>query len=68
MTTRDRLNRLERKAGSHRLRILVLDPRPGESLAEAGRRQFPDRGDGDVAVFTGVPRDPTPKRYSPEMT
>ena len=68
MRSRDRLNRLERKAGTHRLRILVLDPRPGESLAEAGRRQFPDRGDGDVAVFTGVPRDPTPKRYSPEMT
>ncbi|MCA3735387.1 hypothetical protein [Phenylobacterium sp.] len=68
MTTRDRLNRLERKAGTPRRRILVLDPRPGESLAEAGRRQFPDRGDGDVAVFTGVPRDPTPKRYSPEMT
>jgi len=56
MTTRDRLNRLERKAGTPRRRILVLDPRPGESLADAGRRQFPDRRDGDMVVFTGVPR------------
>ena len=57
MTTRDRLNRLERKAGTPRRRILVLDPRPGESVADAGRRQFPDRRDGDVVVHTGVPRD-----------
>jgi hypothetical protein len=57
MTTRDRLNRLERKAGTPRRRILVLDPRPGETLAYAGRRQFPDRGNGDLVVFTGVPRN-----------
>ena len=57
MTHRDRLNRLERKAGTPRRRILVLDPRPGESVADAGRRQFPDRRDGDVVVHTGVPRD-----------
>lgn len=57
MTTRDRLNRLERKAGTPRRRILVLDPQPGESLAEAGHRQFPDRKDGDLVVFTGVPRN-----------
>lgn len=56
MTTRDRLNRLERKAGTPRRRILVLDPRPGESLADAGRRQFPDRRDRDLVVQTGVPR------------
>lgn len=68
MRSRDRLNRLERKAGTPRRRILVLHPRPGETLADAGRRQFPDRRDGDLAVFTGVPRDPTPKHYSPEMT
>lgn len=60
MTSRDRLNRLERKAGAPRRRILVLDPLPGESLADAGRRQFPDRRDGDLAVFTGVPRDRGP--------
>jgi hypothetical protein len=57
MTTRDRLNRLERKAGTHRRRILVLDPRPGESVAKAGCRQFPNRRDGDLVVFTGVPRE-----------
>jgi hypothetical protein len=56
MTTRDRLSRLERRAGTPRRRILVLDPRPGESLADAGRRQFPAGRDGDVMVFTGVPR------------
>jgi len=49
-------NRLERKAGKPRRCILVLDPRPGETLADAGRRQFPDRRDGDMVVFTGVPR------------
>ena len=57
MTTRDRLNRLERKSGTPRRRILVLDPRPGETLADAGRRQFPDLRDGDVVVHTGVPRN-----------
>jgi hypothetical protein len=56
MTTRDRLNRLEKKAGTPRRRILVLDPRPGESLADAGRRQFPDARDRDALVYTGIPR------------
>jgi hypothetical protein len=68
MRNRGQLDRVERTVRAHRGRILVLDPRPGESLAEAGRRQFPDLRDGDVVVFTGVPRDPTPKHYSPEMT
>lgn len=57
MTTRYRLDRLERAALAHRKRILVLQPRPGESLADAERRQFPDRLDGDLVVFTGVPRN-----------
>jgi len=56
MKARDRLDRLERTAQAHRRRILVLQPRPGESLADAAVRQFPDRVDGDVVVFTGVPR------------
>jgi hypothetical protein len=56
MKTRDRLDRLERTVQAHRRRILVLQPRPGESLAEAERRQFPDRRDGDLVVHTGVPR------------
>ena len=56
MRNRDRLNRLERKAGTPRRRILVLHPRPGESLVEARRRQFPERKDGDITVHTGVPR------------
>jgi hypothetical protein len=56
MKARDRLDRLERTAQAHRRLILVLQPRPGETLAEAERRQFPDRRDGDLVVFTGVPR------------
>jgi hypothetical protein len=56
MKARDRLDRLERTAQAHRRRILVLQPQPGETLAEAERRQFPDRRDGDLVVNTGVPR------------
>lgn len=64
MKARDRLDRLERTARGQRRRILVLQPQPGESLADAERRQFPDRRDADLVVFTGVPRDQPSTVYS----
>ena len=56
MKASDRLDRLERTAHAHRKRILVLQPRPGESLDDAEARQFPDLREGDLVVLTGVPR------------
>jgi hypothetical protein len=52
----DRLARLERQGPIRKRRVFVLDPLPGESLAEAEARQFADLRDRDVVVFTGVPR------------
>jgi hypothetical protein len=52
----DRLARLERQGPIRKRRVFVLDPLPGETLAEAEARQFPDLRDRDVVVFTGVPR------------
>jgi hypothetical protein len=66
MKARDRVDRLERTVQPHRRRTLVLQPRPGESLAEAERSQFPDRRGGDLVVHTAVPRSqalaPIPRR------
>ncbi|MFM1959437.1 MAG: hypothetical protein RL588_954 [Pseudomonadota bacterium] len=56
MKSRDRLARLERQRPILERRVLVLDPLPGESLADAEARQFPDLRAGDVVVHTGVPR------------
>jgi hypothetical protein len=52
----DRLARLERQDPAQERRVLVLDPLPGESLADTEARQFPDLREGDVAVLSGVPR------------
>lgn len=52
----DRLARLERQDPIRERRVLVVDPLPGESLADAEARQFADLRDRDVVVFTGVPR------------
>lgn len=52
----DRLTRLERQGPIRERRVLVLDPLPGESLADAEARQFPDLREGEAVVFTGVPR------------
>lgn len=56
MKPTDRLARLERQDPSQERRVLVLDLLPGESLADAEARQFPDLREGDAVVFTGVPR------------
>ena len=52
----DRLARLERRGPAQARRVLVLDPMPGESLAEAEVRQFPDLREGDLVVLTRVAR------------
>jgi hypothetical protein len=53
----DRLARLERQGPIRKRRVFVLDPLPGETLAEAEARQFPDLREGDLVVLTGVPRN-----------
>ena len=52
----DRLARLERQGPIRKRRVFVLDPLPGETLAEAEARQFPDLREGDLVVHTGVLR------------